>query len=104
MYFHNDAYARANIDSGFRTVICAALNNFDKDVENIEREYLKFNALDELVSYRLGIHAEYTTCRERMEYLCALAHKYQEPCFTHLCETRAEVDGCIENSLKSYYK
>ena len=95
MYFHNDAYARANIDSGFRTVICAALNNFDKDVENIEREYLKFNALDELVSYRLGIHAEYTTCRERMEYLCALAHKYQEPCFTHLCETRAEVDGCI---------
>ena len=68
MYFHNDAYAQANIDSGFRTVICAALNNFDKDVENIEREYLKFNALHELVSYRLGIHAEYTTCRERMEY------------------------------------
>ena len=96
MYFHNDAYAQANIDSGFRTVICAALNNFDKDVENIEREYLKFNALDELVSYRLGIHAEYTTCRERMEYLCALAHKYKEPCFAHLCETKAEVDGCVE--------
>ena len=96
MYFHNDAYARANIDSGFRTVICAALNNFDRDVENIEREYLKFNSLHELVSYRLGIHAEYTTCRERMEYLVSLAHKYKEPCFAHLCETKAEVDGCIE--------
>ncbi len=29
MYVKNDAYARANIDSGFRTVICSGLNNFD---------------------------------------------------------------------------
>ena len=96
MYVKNDAYAQANIDSGFRTVICSGLNNFDADVENIEREYLKFNALHPLVSYRLGIHAEYTTCMERMEYLVGLAEKYREPCFTHLCETRAEVDGCIK--------
>ena len=26
MYFHRDAYAQANIDSGFRTVICGALS------------------------------------------------------------------------------
>ena len=96
MYFHNDAYAAANIDCGFRTVICSALNNFDRDVENIEREYLKFNALHELVSYRLGIHAEYTTSMERMQYMVSLAHKYREPCFAHLCETKAEVDGCVE--------
>ena len=96
MYFHNDAYVQANLDTGFRTVICAALNNFDRDVENIEREYLKFNAMDERVSYRFGIHAEYTTCMERMEYLVGLAHKYKQPCFTHLCETKAEVEGCVE--------
>ena len=96
MYVHNEAYARANIDSGFRTVICAGLNNFDRDVENIEREYLRFNALDPLISYRLGIHAEYTTSLERMEYAASLAEKYREPCFTHLCETRAEVEGCVE--------
>ena len=96
MYFHNDAYAQANIDCGFRTVICAALNNFDRDVENIEREYLRFNSLHELVSYRLGIHAEYTTSMERMEYMAALAEKYREPCFLHLSETKAEVDGCLE--------
>ena len=96
MYVKNDAYAQANIDSGFRTVICAALNNFDADVENIEREYLKFNALHPLVSYRLGIHAEYTTSMERMEYMASLAEKYREPCFLHLSETRAEVDGCLE--------
>lgn len=96
MYVKNDAYAAANIDSGFRTVICSGLNNFDADPENIEREYLKFNALHELVSYRLGIHAEYTTSPERMRYAAQLAQKYREPCFAHLCETRAEVDGCVE--------
>ena len=96
MYVKNEAYARANIDSGFRTVICSGLNNFDADPENIEREYLRFNALDPLVSYRLGIHAEYTTSMERMEYAVSLAEKYREPSFTHLCETRAEVEGCVE--------
>ncbi len=96
MYVKNDAYAAANIDSGFRTVICSGLNNFDRDPKDIEREYLKFNSLHELVSYRLGIHAEYTTCMERMRYMAELAHQYKEPCFTHLCETRAEVQGCVE--------
>ena len=96
MYVKNDAYAAANIDSGFRTVICSGLNNFDADPENIEREYLKFNALHELVSYRLGIHAEYTTGVERMRYAVELAHKYKAPCYTHLCETKAETEGCVE--------
>ncbi len=96
MYVKNEAYARANIDSGFRTVICSGLNNFDRDVENIEREYLHFNRLHPLVSYRLGIHAEYTTSMERMEYAVSLAEKYREPSFTHLCETKAEVEGCVE--------
>lgn len=95
MYVKNEANARANIDSGFRTVLCAALNNFDKDVENIEREYQRFNAIDPLVSYRLGIHAEYTTSMERMEYMAGLAEKYREGCFTHLCETKAETEGCV---------
>ena len=95
MYVKNEANARANIDSGFRTVLCAALNNFDKDVENIEREYQRFNAIDPLVSYRLGIHAEYTTSMERMEYMAGLAEKYREGCFTHLCETKAETEGCF---------
>lgn len=101
MYFHNEAYARACIDSGFRSVICASLNNYDRDVENIEREYLRFNHLDPLLSYRLGIHAEYTTCLERMEYLVGLAHKYREPCYAHLSETEGEVQGCLSRYGKT---
>lgn len=96
MYFHNDAVVAASAESGFRTVICASLNNFDADITNIEREYLKFNSLNSLISYRLGIHAEYTTSIERMEYIVSLAEKYKAPCFTHLCETKSETEGCHE--------
>ena len=96
MYIKNDFYAKANIDAGFRTVICSGMNNFDADITNIEREYLKFNNCGGLVSYMLGIHAEYTTSMERMEYMASLAEKYKAPCFTHMSETKAEVDGCIE--------
>ena len=96
MYVKNDYYAQACIDAGFRTVICSGLNNFDADIENIEREYLKFNRLHELVSYTLGIHAEYTTSMERMEYMASLAEKYQAPCYMHCAETKNEVEGCIQ--------
>lgn len=95
MYFHNEANAQANIDCGFRAVFCSALNDFDKDAENIEREYLRFNALHPLISYRLGIHAEYTTGLKRLEYVASLAEKYEAPCFTHLSETRSEVESCV---------
>lgn len=95
MYVHNDAFTAACIDAGFRAVICSGLNNFDRDVEQTERDYLKYNSLHELISFRLGIHAEYTTSLERMEYAAGLAEKYHAPCFTHLSETKAEVEGCI---------
>lgn len=96
MYYHNEAYAKANVDCGFRTVICSAMNDFDADPTNIEREYLRFNSYNELVSYKLGIHAEYTTGLQRMEYMASLAEKYQAPCYMHCCETKTEVEGCIE--------
>lgn len=96
MYYRNEDYVRANLDCGFRTVICSAMNNFDSDPTNIEREYLRFNSIHENISYMLGIHAEYTTGGERMKYMASLAEKYKAPCFMHVSETKAEVDGCIE--------
>jgi 5-methylthioadenosine/S-adenosylhomocysteine deaminase len=71
------------------------MNDFDADITNIEREYLRFNNYHELVSYRLGIHGEYTTSMERMEYMASLAEKYKAPCYTHMSETKSEVEGCI---------
>lgn len=96
MYAHSKTYAQANADAGFRTVICSALNNFDKDPSDIERDYLYCTSLSELVTYIFGIHAEYTTSPERIKYMVSLSEKYGTPCFAHLCETKSEVEDCIQ--------
>jgi 5-methylthioadenosine/S-adenosylhomocysteine deaminase len=101
MYFYNDAYVQANIDSGFRTVICSALNNFDKDPSNVEKEYIKFNQLSSLIGYQLGIHAEYTTGIERMRYMKTLIEKYHAPFYAHCSETEREVKECYGRWGKS---
>ena len=96
MYMKNDANAAASIDSGFRTVLCGSINNFGGTVEDMEMEYQHFNALDPLISYQFGFHAEYTTSREILEGMAALSHKYHAPVYTHNSETKAEVQGCID--------
>ncbi len=101
MYVHNEGFTAACIDAGFRAVIASGLNNFDRDETQIEREFLKYNSLHELISFRLGIHAEYTTGPERLRYAVSLAEKYKAPCFTHLCETKSEVEGCVQRYGKT---
>lgn len=96
MYFHNDSYIKANIDSGFRTVLCGDMNDFDKNYRDLEGKFLRYNGMHELISYRLGFHGEYTTSKERLEFVAELADKHRAPVFTHLAETKAEVQGCIE--------
>ena len=58
--------------------------------------YKTYNNYNELISYRLGFHAEYTTKREILEGISELAQKYKAPVFTHSSETKSEVEGCIE--------
>ena len=96
MYSHAEAYAQANVDCGFRTVMTSSMNNFDEDPTQIEKDYLHYNNYNELISYTLGLHAEYTTSPERIKYMASLAEKYKAPCYIHLCETKSEVEGCIE--------
>lgn len=96
MYFKLDSYAKANIDMGYRTVLCGSINDFGGTVEGIEEEYNKFNSYNELISYQLGFHAEYTTKRETLEGMAALSQKYKTPMYTHNSETKSEVEGCKE--------
>ena len=98
MYGHTDSIVKACVDSGFRIVFCSAMNDFDADHTQIERDYLKNNAISPLVSYRLGIHAEYTTGMERLEYMRSLGEKYKAPLYLHMSETKTEVDGCISRT------
>ncbi len=101
MYYFPEAMAKASVDFGFRTVMCCAVNNFKESVEILEDFYKKYNNYDELVSYKLGFHAEYTTSKEIMQGIAALAEKYKAPVYVHSSETKSEVDGCKERYGKS---
>ena len=94
MYFHRDAYAQANIDSGFRTVICGALSAGDR-ISVAADDYAKFNSLHPLIGYLPGVHAEYTADERLLREMSELVHQLTSPFWTHNSETRSEVDGCM---------
>lgn len=94
MYYFPEYMAKASVDIGFRTVMCGAVNNFKESVELLEEYYNKFNNYNELISYKLGFHAEYTTSKEIMQGIAALAKKYKAPVFVHSSETESEVEEC----------
>ena len=95
MYFYRDAYAQANIDSGFRTVICGALSAGDK-ISTAADDYKKYNSMGELISYLPGVHAEYTADEKLLRGMSELVRELKSPFWTHNSETKSEVDGCFE--------
>ncbi len=99
MYFYVDDGARAVRDSGFRYVFCDSINNFNGTVEGVEKDFLRLNEdVTRQISHRIGFHAEYTTGRQIMEALAALAEKYQAPVSAHCSETKKEVEECRERN------
>lgn len=96
MYLTPDTIFRAFEEMGMRAVQVGGVNNFSQSPELLEEWYLKLNGKSPLQSFMLGFHAEYTCSRELLTKIAALAHKYEAPVFTHLSETKAEVEGCRE--------
>lgn len=101
MYFKLNDYVKANIDAGFRTVICSSTNDFGGSPEQDEEDYLKFNSISPLISYKFGCHAEYTTKLDTIKGIARLCQKYKEPFFAHNSETKQEVQECIERHGKT---
>ena len=99
MYKLKKDSARAAEETGFRMVFCGDMNDFGGTVEEMEEDYICYNKDEEsLLSYQIGFHAEYTTNRERMEQIAALAGKYRAPVCVHCSETKKEVEECRERS------
>ena len=96
MYFHLDEAVNAAIESGFRMALVGATNDHGGSARETEREYRCFNALHPLISYRIGIHAEYTTSEPLLREMTELAQALHEPFYTHLAETKGEVEGCYQ--------
>ncbi len=96
MYLTPDSIAEACRDTGMRCVLCGNVNDHTSSPEKMEEEFEHLNDFNSLISYRLGIHAEYTTSKEILEKVNSLVHKYRAPFYCHMSETRAEVDSCRE--------
>lgn len=94
MYLTPDTVAEACMDMGMRCVLVSGLNDFSSSIEQVEREYLKWNKRNSLISYQLGFHAEYTCSKELLNKVAALAHRYRAPVYAHMAETKAEVEEC----------
>lgn len=101
MYYFPENMARASVDTGFRTVMCGAVNNFKESAALLEEYYNRYNNYDELISYQLGFHAEYTTDKKIMKGIAKLAEKYSAPVFMHSSETMSETSGCMNTYGKT---
>lgn len=95
MYLTPETIAKASVDCGFRTVMAGAVNDFTQSVKELEEWYQTYNQYHELISFRLGFHAEYTTGEPLLREIAALSGKYRAPVYTHNSETAAEVEQCI---------
>lgn len=96
MYLSPKDIAQACIDMGMRCVLVSGLNKFGPSVEEMENRYNKLNNMHPLITYMMGVHAEYTCEKSLLEEVSALIHKYQAPLFAHISETRLETDECLE--------
>ncbi len=97
MYFNLDAYVDACVGSGFRSVLCGSVSGDESALVRLEDNFNKYNSLESpLISFILGIHAEYTCSKELINGLGELAAKYKAPTATHNSETESEVAECIK--------
>lgn len=96
MYLTPDSIAKASKDCGFRTVIAGAMNDFVQSPEELEYWLQTYNNPEELVTFQLGFHAEYTNSKENLEKLAALVQRYQAPISAHNSESQSEVEACME--------
>ena len=92
MYYFRPALADCAAEDGFRFVLCGS----NGPAEQVEREYVELNARSPLVTLIPGIHAEYTTSRDDIKIVAETVRRHRAPFFTHISETRAEVEGCRE--------
>lgn len=96
MYFFRDGYVKACVEAGFRSVMCGAVTGDESSLEKLEEDFAKYNSTGSpLISFMLGLHAEYTCSKELIGGVGQLAKKYKAPVAMHSSETEREVAECI---------
>lgn len=97
MYKYNMTLAEAYYHTGFRVNLNDSVTPFDKVIAP-EENLIKINNYKDdkgrRVRYTLGLHAEYTNNKDTFKMMSDLIHKYKVPYFTHMSETKKEVEEC----------
>ena len=94
MYFHVPEIVKVSEEMGMRTLIVAT--SLSEPISLLRERYLTLNKKDSLISYMLGIHAEYTTPKQRCIDVANLAKELHAPVALHIGETEHEVQGCVD--------
>lgn len=101
MYYSPLETAKAAIDVGFRAVLVGTVTKFKESVKEMKAAYETINKMHPLVSYHLGFHAEYTSSPTILHELAKAAHELKVPIWSHISETKREVEECIERHGKT---
>lgn len=97
MYYFPPEIAKASSDIGFKTVVLGAPPENRVSEKDIEDDIKRVSSINkDLVSMRIGVHAEYTSSEERLLFMKKLVDEYHMPFCTHASETINEVNGCKE--------
>ena len=104
-YFYPLEGAKAAEGFGMRTLLLATFDAKYMRGEALEKNYHFFNdQKDGLVKYTIGFHAEYTTDDELLEGSKEVINKLKCPFFTHIAETKKEVQECVDRHGKTPVK
>ena len=101
-YFYPLESAKAAEEIGMRTLLLATYDEKYMRGEGLKTNYHRFNDnKDGLVKYAIGFHAEYTTNEELLEGSKEVINDLKCPFFTHIAETKKEVEECIKRHGKT---
>ena len=93
-YYYPIMSGKAAEEIGMRIVL---LGTYNGSYERVLYLYHFFNDKKEsLVTYQLGLHAEYTSSDVELEMLNRAVHDLKAPFFTHISESKSEVEDCYK--------
>ena len=104
-YFYPLESARSAEDFGMRTLLLATYDAEKTSVEQLKKNYEMINGKkDGLVRYSIGFHAEYTTDDALLLGTKEAINQIKCPFFTHIAETKKEVEECVDRHGKTPVK
>lgn len=96
-YFYPEEFVKTCNEIGFRSVSLAMYDEKVRPNDFIYQLIDKNNVKDSLATFVIGMHSEYTGTDKMFENTKVLLDKTKLPFYTHISETKSEVEDCYKN-------